>query len=110
MSFPAPKSSAQHCQEVVEAVERLYSKRAKYNKDFDEITKKGINIAAEQVNIDAEREAIEKSLNALEKRKEELDKAVEAHKKREQESQALLKDIEEDMSRMNQDITNAFLD
>jgi DNA repair ATPase RecN len=110
MSFPAPKSSAQHCQEVVETAGRLYSKRAKYNKDFDEITKKGINIAAEQVNIDAEREAIEKSLKALEKRKEELDKAVEAHKKREQESQALLKDIEEDMSRMNQDITNAFLD
>jgi len=110
MSFPKRKSGAQNCQEVVAAAGRIYSKRAKYNKELNEITKTAIDNAAEQADIDTERAALQKAIKALDKREEELDKAVEAHKKREQESEALLKEIDEDMSKMNEKIANAYLD
>ena len=111
MSMPKPaKSGAEHRQDVAMAAAQVYSKRAKYNKDFDVNTKTGIDIAAEKVLIEEAQKAIEKKIQALTKRKEEFEKAVGEHKQREQEAQALLKEIDDDMLKMNEQITNAFLD
>jgi hypothetical protein len=111
MSLPKPrKSSADHCQDVVVAAQQIYSKRAKYNKEFDEITKTGMDIIAEQVEIDKAQEEIDKAIEALDKRRVALEKTTETHKKREQESKALLKEIEDGMCKMNEEIFNAYLD
>ena len=93
---PRIRTSADHLHEVVSAATQLYSKRAKYNKESEDILKTGNEILHEQ--------------EKLHKAQEALDKAVEALEARKQAAKAALDEIEEGVFEMNKQIMNAFLE
>lgn len=107
---PPAQTSAEHRNDVLATASRLYTKRAKYNNEIDNIRKTDNDNIAEKMEIDKEQERINMAIEALEKRKKELEKATAALKDREEAAKAQLDKIENGICKMNEQIKQAFLD
>ena len=107
---PPVKTSTDHRNEVLAATGRLYTKRAKYNKEFENIIQTKNENTSEKMAIDEEQERIDRAVQALEERKKALEKAIGDLKDREEAAKAYLDKIEAGICMMNQEIKNAFLD
>jgi hypothetical protein len=107
---PPAKTSAEHRNEVLATAGRLYNKRAKYNREFDNIVRTRNDNIAEQTAMDEEQERINKAIEALEKRKRTHENAVVALKDREEVAKKQLDKIEDGIAKLNAEIKYAFLD
>lgn len=107
---PHAKTSAEHRDDVLATAGRLYNKRAKYNREFDNITTTRNNNFAEQAAMDAEQERINTAIDALEKRKKTHQSAVVALAEREETARTQLDKIEDGLAKLNAEIQHAFLD
>lgn len=104
------QTSDEHRAEVVVAAGELYSKRAKYNKELTDILQMEQHNIKDQTELDLAQQTIDRAIVAIKERREKLEKAVETHKKREQEAQTVLQEINDGISQMNEKIRIAFLD